>query len=162
MTKHHTRPAEQNDTYAMEQIMRDAFEASYAHFMPEQYVREWYDNNEAARTVQQRLKHSGVVEIMGRVVGFASWDDNSIPELWVDPKYQGQGAGRALVEWVESVLRNKGFPTITLYCYAANEAGFEFYKKLRFRKASEFMSKDVPGGPVKVYTMVKMVKRLKK
>lgn len=162
MSNYHTRPAEQNDVFAMEQIMRDAFEASYAKFMPEQYIREWYDNDQAALTVRKRLNKAGVVELMGRIVGFVCLDDNSISELWVDPKHQGQGAGRALIQWADSALASKGFPTMTLYCYAENTDAFEFYKKLRFRKASEFMSRDVPGGPVKIYNMVKVVKRLKK
>jgi ribosomal protein S18 acetylase RimI-like enzyme len=147
----HTRAATQNDVFVMEQIMRDAFAHSYATFMPEQYVREWYDDNTAERTVRIGLSRAGVAEIMGRVVGFVIYSDNAISELWVDPHYQRQGVGRALIHWIESEFRAMGFPTITLYSYAA----------MRFRRASSFDSRDVPGGPVKVYTMLKMVTRLK-
>jgi ribosomal protein S18 acetylase RimI-like enzyme len=145
----------------MEQIIRDAFEASYATFMPEQYVREWYDENRAEQAVRTGLSRAGVCEIMGRVVGLVIYLDNTVTELWVDPAYQDRGVGRALIHWIESEFRAKGYPTITLYCYEANEPALEFYKKMRFRRASKFDSRDVAGGPVKVYTMLKMVTNLK-
>lgn len=157
----HTRAATQNDVFVMEQIMRDAFAHSYATFMPEQYVREWYDDNTAERAVRTGLSRAGVAEIMGRVVGFVIYSDNTISELWVDPHYQRQGVGRALIHWIESEFRAMGFPTITLYCYEANRDALDFYAAMRFRRASSFDSRDVPGGPVKVYTMLKMVTRLK-
>jgi len=145
----------------MEQIMRDAFEASYVHFMPEQYIREWYDNNTAQKTVRMGLDRAGIVEIMGRVVGFVIYYDNSITELWVEPKYWEQGAGTALVEWVEAEYRKKGYPTITMYCYESNINTLDFLKKNRFRRASQHFSNDVSGGPVVVYNMLKMVRKLK-
>ncbi len=157
----YTRPATQDDVFIMEHILRDAFAASYATFMPEQYVREWYDENEAERAVRSGMSRAGVAEVMGRVVGFVMYLDNTITELWVDPAYQGQGVGRALIHWIESEFRSMGYPTITLYCYEANTDALEFYKKLRFRRASKFMSRDVPGGPVPIYTMLKMVTKLK-
>ena len=162
MSPPHVRPAAENDVYILEQIYVDAFEASYVNFMPEPYVRQWYDEDAAAKTVRSGLKRCGVAEILGRPVGFVMYDDNTIAELWVDPAYHGKGAGRALVQWVEAQFRTIGFPTITLYCYEANEAALDFYRALRFRKASQFPSQDVPGGPVTVCNMVKMVSKLKR
>lgn len=162
MSNTFTRPATQDDVFIMEQIMRDAFEKSFAHFMPEQYVREWYDNNEAQKAVRIGLERTGVVEIMGRTVGFVSYLDNSITQLWVDPNHEGQGAGRALVEWVEAQYRKAGYPTITLYCYEINANALGFLKKCRFRRASQHLSNDVPGGSLVVYNMLKMVTKLKK
>lgn len=162
MSLPYTRPATEYDVYAMEQIMVAAFEASYAHFMPEPYVRQWYDDNTAQRTVRRHLGRSGVAEIMGRVVGFVSYLDNTVTELWVDPAYTGQEVGRALIGWIEGEYRKLGYPTITLYCYQDNEDGLAFLKQLRFRKASQFPSQDVPGGPVTVFNMVKMVSKLKR
>lgn len=162
MSLPYTRAANSNDVYAMEEILRDAFAASYANFMPEPYVRQWYDDNEAQHTVRTSLNRTGVAEIMGRVVGFVIYSDNTITDLWVDPQYTGKEVGRALVQWVEGEFRSIGFPTITLYCYEANTDGLEFLKQLRFRKASQFPSQNIPGGPITVYNMAKMVSRLKK
>jgi len=161
MSKHHTREANEYDTFVMEQIMRDAFEASYAHFMPEQYVREWYDENEAERAVRIGIKRAGVAEVMGRTVGFVMTQDSSITQLWVEPAYQGKGVGRALIEWVEAQYRKKGYPTITMYVYEADANSLGFCKQLRFRRASQFPSNNVAGGSVVVYNMLKMVTKLK-
>ena len=161
MSTPYTRPATENDVFAMEEIMRNAFAGSYAHFMPEQYVREWYDNNEAEKVVRLGLKWSGVAEIMGRVVGFVTYEDHSITQLWVDPAFQQQGAGRALIEWVEGEFRKIGFPTITIYCFEANANALEFLKKMRCRRASKFLSNNIAGGTLMVYNMLKMVSKLK-
>ncbi|MGL1861659.1 MAG: GNAT family N-acetyltransferase [Pseudodesulfovibrio sp.] len=162
MSKHHTRPLDKNDVFLLEQIMRDAFAESFAHFMPEQYVREWYDNDEAARSVRIGQSRCGVAEVMGRVAGFVMYMDNTITELWVDPKFQEQGVGRSLIEWVESQFRKRGFPTITMYCYENNANALLFFKQMRCRRASTHMSHDDPGGPFVVYNMLKMVKNLKR
>lgn len=161
MSNIHTRPATENDVFAMEQVMRDAFGESFAHFMPEQYVREWYDTNGAERAVRIGLQWSGVAEIMGRVVGFVTYEDHSITQLWVAPEHQGKGAGRALIEWVEGEFRKIGFPTITIYCHEANANGLEFLKKMRCRRASKFFSNDITGGTLMTYNMLKMVSKLK-
>lgn len=158
----HTRAATEDDVYILEQIMRDAFEASHAHFMPEQYVREWYDNKVAEKVVRSSMEQTGVVEIMGRVIGFVIYKDNHVEELWVDPQHQEQGGGRALIEWVEAQYRTMGYPTLTLYVYEGNVDAMGFCKQMRFRKASQFMSNDVAGGPIVVYNMLKMVKNLKR
>jgi len=161
MSTPYTRPATQDDVFQMEHIMRDSFEATYAHFMPEQYVREWYDNNEAQKTVRIGLERAGVAEVMGRIVGFVMYLDNSITELWVEPDYMKQGVGRALIEWIESEYRKKGYVTITMYCFEENKETLEFCKHLRFRRASQFQANDISGGPLTVYNMLKMVTKLK-
>lgn len=70
MIRPHTRPATEADVFAMEHIMRDAFSASYATFMPEAYVRQWYDDDTASKSVKSGLKQAGVVTIKEKVVGF--------------------------------------------------------------------------------------------
>lgn len=162
MSTPYTRAATDLDVYAMEEILRSAFTAHHAHFMPEAHVRQWFDENEAQRIVRVGLARAGVADIMGRIVGFVMYLDNTITELWVDPEYEGQGVGRALVEWIEAEYRSKGYPTITMYCHEKNEDALAFCKKLRFRKASTFQDHKVEGGPVTVYNMLKMVSKLKK
>lgn len=162
MSSLHTRPATEDDVFIMEQIMRDAFAANHAHFLPEAHVREWFDSNKPEQAIRQGLDHAGIVEIMGRIVGFIIYEDNFIEELWVDPNYEEQGAGRALIEWLEEEYRSWGYPTMTIYCYESNINALEFLKKMRFRRASQFLSDDVAGGPVVVYNMLRMVKNLKR
>ncbi len=162
MSTPYTRPATDLDVYAMEEILRNAFEAHYTKFMPEQHIREWYDDNEAQRLVRIGLSRAAVAEVMGRIVGFVMYLDNNITQLWVDPEHEKKGAGRALIEWIEGEFRSKGYPTITMYCYEANVDTLAFCKQLRFRRASTFQDRDVQGGPITAYNMLKMVTKLKK
>lgn len=161
MSTPHTRPATQDDVFIMEQVLIDSFKESYANFMPEQYVREWFDNNEAQRIARTGLERTGIAEIMGRIVGFVSYLDNTVTQLWVDPQYQKQGVGRALIQWVESVYRSKGYATITIYCHENNTEALAFLKKMRCRRASQFQDNSISGGPMTIYNMLKMVTKLK-
>lgn len=158
----HTRSATEDDVFVMENILRDAFGESYAHFMPEQYIREWYDSNEAQKIVRMGVEDAGIAEIMGRVVGFVTCEDSSIEQLWVDPEYQGQGVGSALVDWVEERHRRRGFVTISMYCVEYNANCLMFLKKHRFRRVSQFLDSSIPGGPIQIYNMLKMVRKLKR
>jgi len=155
MTVPVARTATPEDVFQMEELMRDAFEASYANFMPEQYVREFYDANGARQTVHEGLSRAAVVEIANMVAGFAMYDENVLTELWVAPMFQRKGAGRTLLEWMENRFRRLGYNSYSLCCYAPNGKALEFYKKNGFTRTSESDSTEVPGGPVKVYTLSK-------
>ncbi|WP_243543881.1 GNAT family N-acetyltransferase [Pseudodesulfovibrio tunisiensis] len=159
MSDIHVREASEFDVFAIEEIMRASFEASYAHFMPEQYVREFFDENRAAKVARSGWNSVAVAEIMGRICGFVMYQDNTVNELWVHPDDMGRGVGSALLDHAEERIREKRFPTATLYCYEPNEKALAFYGKRRYRKTSSFPSTDVAGGPVTVLTLVKMLKR---
>lgn len=148
-----------DDIFQMEDIMRAAFEASYAHFMPEQYVREWYDNNAAQQTVRAGIHQAAFAEYDGMSAGFAMYDKAVLTELWVSPLFQRKGIATALLIWVEQTLRQSGQTEMHLYCYQNNHNALEFYQKQQFTITETFDSKDVAGGPVQV---LRLTKRLTK
>lgn len=63
----------------------------------------------------------------GHRVGFASVavNDNFLHCLFVDPHYQGQGAGKALLEHVQQTFTSTG----ALKCLVKNSRAVEFYQR---------------------------------
>lgn len=71
-----------------------------------------------------------VATVMAGYEGHRGW----INYLAVSPERQGEGCGRALVEWVESRLAERGCPKINLQIRHTNEETAAFYEDLGYRR----------------------------
>ncbi|WP_417668637.1 GNAT family acetyltransferase [Roseibium sp.] len=76
------------------------------------------------------------VERKERVIGtvMAGYDGHrgSVYYLGIDPKHQGAGYGRVLMDHVEQFLLALGCPKINLFVRKGNDAATSFYEKLDF------------------------------
>jgi diamine N-acetyltransferase len=95
------------------------------------------------------------------MVGFAllfpladGGDDDSIPEpgtergyilvrLMVDDRFQGHGYGRAALDAIVELVRDRGLPTIRLSVVPENEQALEFYRRNGFGETGE-----IHGGEI--------------
>ncbi|MDD3313740.1 GNAT family N-acetyltransferase [Pseudodesulfovibrio sp.] len=149
------RQASRSDLPALERLLRESFDASYALFMPGAYVRGWRMSDEPARTLRRLLSDMGVA-LSGEIpVGFIACEAGSVAELWVSPNHKRRGIGAALLGWAEDRLRDRGFDAVTLNCYERNTSALAFYRKMGFTVTARYPSRRVAGGPVTVFTMKK-------
>ncbi|WP_419787004.1 GNAT family N-acetyltransferase [Pseudodesulfovibrio sp.] len=149
------RRAARNDLPALERLLRDSFDASYALFLPGQYVRSWRTSDEPSRTLRQLMGSMGVALSGTTPVGFVACQNDTVAELWVSPKYKRRGVGTALLQWAEDWLREQGFSTAKLNCYERNTSGLAFYRKNGYAVTDRFPSRRIAGGPVTVFTLSK-------
>jgi ribosomal-protein-alanine N-acetyltransferase len=79
---------------------------------------------------RQRYLTIDVTEKNGQLTGWAAREnfDNHISDLWVDPIWQGQGFGLALLEKLEEEIRAQGYDTVTLETHAQNVKAINFLK----------------------------------
>ncbi|CCP03693.1 Uncharacterized acetyltransferase [Erwinia amylovora Ea644] len=79
-----------------------------------------------------------VAEDQGHRVGFAAVldNDNFLHSLFIDPAYQGSGAGSALLQAVQSSFTSTG----ALKCQTENLRAQSFYKKHGWRVAAQGQS----------------------
>lgn len=87
------------------------------------------------------LKYMDGDAIAGVILVKDAWN---LTNLFVDPRYQGRGIGRALVEHVLLECRGKSPRDALLVNSSGNAVGF--YRRLGFVPAGE--SRDLPGGCV--------------
>lgn len=72
-----------------------------------------------------------VVEKSGVVAGWAAREDldETISDFWIDPDFEGQGLGSALLAAVEDELRAQGFSLARLQTHAMNGDALKFFEK---------------------------------
>ncbi|TNM65156.1 GNAT family N-acetyltransferase [Aliirhizobium smilacinae] len=72
-----------------------------------------------------------VVEQTGSVVGWAAREhlDELISDFWIDPEYQGQGLGTALLQEVEAEIVRQGFEKARIETHAQNNEAIGFFEK---------------------------------
>ena len=81
-------------------------------------------------------------------------DDDSIPEpgtergyilvrLMIDDRFQGHGYGRAALDAIVALVRDRGLPTIRLSVLPQNEQALEFYRRNGFAETGE-----IHGGEI--------------
>lgn len=79
------------------------------------------------------LDSQGRIASVGRIQEVAS-GEAQIRFMATDPAYQGQGAGAAVVTWLEDQARQRGWRTIFLN---ARENALGFYRKLGYESVAE-------------------------
>lgn len=72
-----------------------------------------------------------VAELDGAVAGWSAREhfDEAISDFWVDPAYQRQGVGTALLEDLERQVIKQGFELIKLESHAQNSQAVAFFQK---------------------------------
>jgi ribosomal protein S18 acetylase RimI-like enzyme len=100
-------------------------------------TRPWNDpRKDIARklAVQPELFLVGLADgavmasVMAGYEGHRGW----MNYLAVAPRFRGRGFGRALVEYVERLLLERGCPKINLQVRASNPAAVAFYRRLGY------------------------------
>ncbi len=76
-----------------------------------------------------------VAEWDGVVAGWGACEkaDDFVTDLWVLPEYQGRGIGTALLDKIESGIRERGYSTARLDTHARNSGAIRLYKRLGYR-----------------------------
>lgn len=75
-----------------------------------------------------------VAERVGQVLGWAAREklDNAITDLWIEPVFQRQGVGTALLEHLEHEVAGLGHETLVTQVHAENTAAVAFFRKTGF------------------------------
>ncbi|MEZ4864707.1 MAG: GNAT family N-acetyltransferase [Caldilineaceae bacterium] len=83
-----------------------------------------------------------VWEVEGRVVGFIALNGNEVGGLFLDPRYHGQGIGRALMDHARSLRAE-----LEVEVFVANPIGRRFYDRYGFVVMAETIG-SASGFPV--------------
>ena len=112
------RKYENKDIEAVVSSWRVASELAHP-FLTKAFLDQEADN---VRNVYMAFAETWVVEIDKSVIGFIAMVENEIGGLFLDPKYHGQGFGRALVD---KAVEERG--PLKVEVFKANVIGRHFY-----------------------------------
>ena len=80
-----------------------------------------------------------VYEKKGLIAGLGCLDGNEIKRVYIDPRFQKQGIGSAIIKRLEKLAREKGLKTIIIQASPSSEF---FYQKLGYKsRRKEKLSK---------------------
>lgn len=137
------RPAAPDDVPAIRRIGREAWHAAYDDVIGETAVdrqlSEWYDEASLRASVTDDGQVFVVAET-GRIRGFASAVPDTESDRWhlariyVDPDDWGEGVGTAMLDRVETALRERGVDAYELAVMADNDVGVSFYETRGFER----------------------------
>lgn len=99
-------------------------------FIPEAF---WSSRAEAmARENLPQAEEVAVLEVEGRVIGFAALNGDHLEALFIDPEVQSYGHGSRLMAHAMA-----GHERLTLCVYSRNVRAVSFYHRLGFRAVEE-------------------------
>jgi ribosomal protein S18 acetylase RimI-like enzyme len=142
------RRALPDDLEALIDLSRRTIRASYRAFLGDAAVDAFLDSGAADRYVREHRERCTVISIdVGRVVGYAACRGSLIDLMLIDPAFQRQGLGTALLHAVERALR-PGHPELRLESFAANQPANAFYRKNGWREVGRYL--DPESGAIKI------------
>lgn len=153
MTEVDIRPAEPDDAEDVQRVARESWHAAYDAILGaetvESVVDEWYGIDALAESISRddsrflvAVTDAGTVGFAQAVLGDNEDDAAHLPRIYVHPDHWSEGVGSALVEDIESWVRERGAERLRLVVLADNEVGNAFYEKRGYRtvaaRESEF------------------------
>lgn len=125
------RPAHPADIAALADLARRAYRAAFADILTEAELATRDIAYFADRFALTWTKVT-VIEIAGRLVGFAMLSEAHIDMLFLDPDVTGRGLGRRMMARLEACGAR------TLECFADNHAARGFYERVGWRLADSY------------------------
>lgn len=140
------RPASSSEAQELARIGLAAWEKA---------IRVWGEDADRLRDNAKNAYHDFcmrhwpdilVAEWDGALAGWGASEkaDDFVTDLWVHPDYQGRGIGTALLEEIETGIKERGYPAARLDTHARNAGAIRLYKRLGYRVTAYFVAYSAP------------------
>jgi ribosomal protein S18 acetylase RimI-like enzyme len=124
------RPATEADVPRLAELV----DAAYRHYVERIGARPRPMNDDYADVVREF--QVTVAERGGEVIGLVALgvtDEGFVVDnIAVDPRHQGTGVGRALLEYAEAEARRAGFDSIYLYTHETMSENLDLYRRIGY------------------------------
>jgi GNAT superfamily N-acetyltransferase len=125
-------------------IYYSVWHETHAPFMPLEECRvrtpQFFENRMSAL-----LATTLVAERVGSIVGFASWQDHLLGQIYVSPVHRGSGLASELITASEIEMARPGIKVAELHCIVGNDRARRFYERMSWQHGGE-IQKQVWGG----------------
>ncbi len=140
---HNIRKFEESDIGQLQQLIYDTIDASYAQVYPPRAVKIFKEFHAEHRIIERnRTGTTLVLKENGELVATGSIVDREILAVFVHPKFQNGGRGKALMRDLEKEARQRGVAESELSVSLPSK---KFYESLGYEMVEE-RSKDVGEG----------------
>ena len=117
-------------------IYHSVWHETHAPFMPPEECKlrklQFFEKRMSAL-----LATTLVAERAGSIVGFASWQDHLLSQLYLIPTHRGSGLASELITASEIEMAKSGTKVAELYCIVGNDRARRFYERMSWRHGGE-------------------------
>jgi GNAT superfamily N-acetyltransferase len=82
-----------------------------------------------------------VAERAGSIVGFASWQDHLLGQIYVSTAHRGSGLASELITASEIEMARPGTKVAELHCIVGNNRARRFYERMSWQHGGEILKK---------------------
>ena len=144
MTAVRIRPARAGDLDALAELHHAIWLDSHAGFVGLPTSARgvaWY-----REIIAPTLDRTLVAERDATPLGYVTWLDALLDDIWVAPWAQGRGVGALLLRAGEEAIRASGHGEARLECVAANQGARRFYERHNWTLLREFVTQQPRPG----------------
>lgn len=129
------RPATHADIAALAAVGMRAWASNIFSFEPELPGMRAHVEHAYQAFAEEHFARVLVAEVDGVILGWGAREKNDdyISDMWVDPDYQGQGIGSAILAALKSAIAAAGYATARLESHARNAGAIRLYEREGFR-----------------------------
>jgi len=142
------RPATEDDVDAVARVWHTAWGDGHKGNVPDELYAHRTFESFVPRT-RERIPHTFVAEVDGRVVGMVAVKDDELEELFVDAAARGTGIAQALIARGEQAIAAAGHPRAWLAVVDGNARARRFYERMGWSDAGPLeYEAQTASGPV--------------
>tara|TARA_E500000318_G_scaffold56116_1_gene52186 strand:+ start:40 stop:519 length:480 start_codon:yes stop_codon:yes gene_type:complete len=132
------RPARSEDVDAAAQAGYSAWLKGMGPIVPEE-TRLLIGEESFASFISRVPEQILIAERAGQIAGMGATEDgdNYISDIWVAPKHEGHGIGRALVRALEARIVARGYKVAAISVLSENARALSLYRHLGYTLVSE-------------------------
>jgi len=130
------RKFKKEDAVKASNIVKQGFEISNARFYKKNSIAEQVESNSPKNLIEKAKKiHYFVAVEKAEILGIGGYDTKKVHTLFVDPKHQGKGIGKKLIERILSEAKKNGIKILDSWSTFQAE---KFYAKAGFKRIKIF------------------------
>lgn len=119
------RPYQPSDLNDIRKLIVDTIDACYPVAYPPEAVDFFKRHHSLEKLRQAAAKDTIIVlEIDGKIVGTGTLEEGYITRVFVNPQFQGQGLGKAIMDALEAKAAERGLKVVKIH---ASLPSLEFY-----------------------------------
>ncbi len=130
MTEVIIRKAKSADLKDLQEIAKRTIRRSYNAFSKnkDQNMDNYVSKGMSDKQIEKNLKYCDLMEISGKIIGFAISIGSSVNLLLIDYSFHRLGYGKQLLNYIEGKLKQLR-PTAKLETFDGNQYALNFYRK---------------------------------
>ena len=133
------RQFKEEDADGVSQVIRKTMLETNADDYPISILKPLHDYFSPSKVQMLSLERFCVVTLIGKkIIGTGAFEGGELKTIFVNPDYQRQGVGKAIIFQLEQYARKEGYGTIRV---PSSISGTKFYEKMGYEKGETFISK---------------------